>query len=178
MESKKYFNGFTGVLGLTFICLTLSVSLLFTPNTFAGEGKKDVVEISQKDVPLVITKPGSYRLVSNLTVSSPIATAILVVTPNVTIDLNGFTISGPGKDTGEGSFGINTNTMDNVVVRNGMIKLFGNVALHLCGPNNRAENVLVTESIHGIFVGRSGVIDHCQVAFCTQKTSLSAIDVS
>jgi len=169
MKSKKCFIRFPGALCLTLVCLVLSVWLLFTPNSFAGEAKKDVVEISQKDVPLVITSPGSYRLISNLTVSSQNVTAISIGAHNVTIDLNGFTISGPGK--GVPGFGIANKfqlpgTFDNVVVGGGTVRNIG-FGIHLAGNNNRVENVRVFETGGGIYVGSSGVISQCQVAFCT-----------
>ena len=52
--------------------------------------------------PLVISKSGSYKLRSNLTVPDANTTAIQIVDPasDVTIDLNGFTISGPTVCTG------------------------------------------------------------------------------
>ena len=73
MKSKEGFIRFIGALGLTIVFLTIIVLLLWTPNSFAGEAKKGVVEISQKDIPFVITKPGSYCLISNLTLSSQTA---------------------------------------------------------------------------------------------------------
>ena len=167
MKSKNNFTGFMGVLCLTFVCLTVSVWLLFTPNSFAGEVKIGVVEISQKNVPLVITRPGSYCLISNLTVSSPDVSAITNNADNVTIDLNGFTISGPGK--GVSGIGIKNDMMRgvyNVVVKNGTVRAWG-IGIHLHGTNNRVENVRVLEAGHGIFVGSSSVVSQCQVAFCT-----------
>jgi hypothetical protein len=166
MKSKKCFIRFIGALCLTLVFFTLSEWLLCTSNSFAGGAK----EISQKDVPLVITKPGSYCLISNLTVSSPNSAAISIGADNVTIDLNGFTISGPGKDNNSG-FGIVDQQgklpgmVNNAVVRGGTVRGWG-IAVHLAGKNNRVENVRVFEAQHGIFVGRSSVVSQCQVAFC------------
>lgn len=166
MESKKRFPPVIGAFCLTLLCLTLTVWLLHLPNTFAAEGKKGPTEISQEDVPLVITRPGSYRLTSNLSISSATATAILVDADNVTIDLDGFTIAGPGKNVGTG-FGINTTVRTNVVVVNGTVRDFGLVGVHLPGQSNRVENVRVySTGSGGIFVGRSSVVTRCQVAFC------------
>jgi parallel beta-helix repeat protein len=163
MKSKKYFIRFIGVLCLTFVSLTLPEWSLFTSNSFAGGAK----EISQRDVPLVITKPGSYCLISNLIISSPNVTAISIGADNVTIDLNGFTIRGPGMGTG---FGIVDQQqtlpglVNNAVVRGGTVRGWA-YAVHLAGKNNRVENVQVFEASHGIFVGRSSVVSQCQVAF-------------
>jgi len=45
--------------------------------------------------PVTISQPGAYRLGGNLTVTEPNTTAILITSEAVTLDLNGFTISGP-----------------------------------------------------------------------------------
>jgi hypothetical protein len=45
--------------------------------------------------PVTISRPGSYKLMSNLNVSHEDVTAILVTAPNVTINMNGFSIIGP-----------------------------------------------------------------------------------
>lgn len=166
MKTKKRFSPVTGAFCLTLLCLTLTVWLMHQPSTLADEGKKGPVEISQTDVPLVITRPGSYRLTSNLRVSSPTATTILVDADNVKIDLDGFTIAGPGKNVGTG-FGINTTVRTNVVVVNGTVRDFGVVGVHLPGQNNRVENVRVySTGSGGIFVGRSSIVTTCQIAFC------------
>jgi len=166
MKSKKCLIQFIGTLCLTFVCITLSVWLLFVSNSSAGNEIIGVVEISQKDVPFVITQPGSYFLISNLIVSSPDVSAITNNADNVTINLNGFTISGPGK--GISGIGIKNNMtrhVHNVVVKNGIVRGWG-IGIHLHGTNNRVEDVRVFEAGHGIFVGKSSVVSQCQVAFC------------
>ena len=50
--------------------------------------------------PVTLSQPGHYRLTGNLTVSDPMAQAIYITAPNVTLDLNGFTIQGPNKCVG------------------------------------------------------------------------------
>jgi len=45
--------------------------------------------------PIIICHAGSYRLAGNLTVSAVNTDAIDITTNDVTLDLNGFTISGP-----------------------------------------------------------------------------------
>jgi hypothetical protein len=45
--------------------------------------------------PITISRPGSYRLMGHLTVSDANAAGIVVTTSRVTLDLNGFTLSGP-----------------------------------------------------------------------------------
>ena len=169
MKSKEASIRFVGAVGLTIAYFTLTLLFLCTSDSFAADLGIGVVEISQKNVPFVITKPGSYRLVSNLNVSSLNATAISIATDNVTIDLNGFTIGGPGTQPGvTAGFGIanafpSPGLNKNVVVRGGTIQDF-DYGVHLAGMNNRVESIHVYNTSHGIFVGRSSVVSQCQVS--------------
>ncbi|MFT7775816.1 hypothetical protein [Roseateles sp.] len=45
--------------------------------------------------PVTLNQPGSYRLTGNLTVPEANTTAILITSPNVTLDLGGYAILGP-----------------------------------------------------------------------------------
>lgn len=121
------------------------------------------VQIFQRNIPLVISEPGSYILVETLTVSAPAVTAILVDADNVTIDLAGFQIVGPGKGSGSG-LGIDTTIRSNVVVKNGTVSSFGSVCVHLPGSNNRAQQLTVRScGGDGIFVGRGSMVTQCQI---------------
>lgn len=82
----------------------LSVVMFFAAAAMLGlaapAGAVDgVIEINQAKVmaaggfPYVISSAGSYRLTSNLTVSKASTDAIDLNAPNITLDLNGFTIS-------------------------------------------------------------------------------------
>ena len=67
----------------------------------AARAVDGVVEISQASVaagggfPLLISAEGSYVLTSNLVVTDPNLDAIQISSDYVTLDLNGFHISGP-----------------------------------------------------------------------------------
>src|SRR5437660_214759 len=99
---------------------------------FAVDG---VVLINQSTVmaaggfPYIIAQPGSYRLSGNLVVPNTNTTAIQIDADNVTIDLNGFAITGPlpcfvcFPGSGNGIFGLNRN---NITIKNGYIKGVGN----------------------------------------------------
>jgi hypothetical protein len=85
---------------------------MFSAPAFAVDGQ---VLINQSTVmaaggfPYKITHPGSYKLSGNLVVPADVD-GIDILTDNVTIDLNGFTISGPDTCTGSGStVGLPTN---------------------------------------------------------------------
>jgi hypothetical protein len=68
----------------------------FTAPAFAVDG---VILINQATVmaaggfPYKITQPGSYKLSGNLVVTTAIAEAIVISSDDVTLDLNGFSIS-------------------------------------------------------------------------------------
>ena len=66
--------------------------------------------------PVTISEPGSYRLSSDLVVTG--GTGFWIESDNVTLDLNGFTLSG-GRDDGIFIFAAN------VEVRNGTVRGFG-----------------------------------------------------
>lgn len=123
--------------------------------------------LRQQNLPIVITAPGSYRLATNLTVSSPSMTAIFVKADDVTIDLDGFTIQGPQVGAVGNGSGVNTDVRNNVVVRNGVVRGFFDAAaacVSLPGGNNRVENLRVVDCPQlAIFVGPGGVVRDCQV---------------
>jgi len=74
-------------------------------------------------LPYKITKSGSYFLGSNLAVTTKTTTAILVSASNVTINLNGFVISGlGGNSTG---VGIDASAATGVIIANGTITGYG-----------------------------------------------------
>jgi hypothetical protein len=88
------------------LVMLVGAALLFSAPAFAVDGQ---VLINQSTVmaaggfPYKITQPGSYKLSGNLVVSAPSTDGIVMETGNVTLDLNGFTISGPVTCTGYGS---------------------------------------------------------------------------
>ncbi len=94
------------------IVLLLGFTMALSGPALAGDG---VYEINQScavntgcfpgdlpGFPVTIGTSGSYVLTGTLAVSSTTARAIQVQASNVWIDLNGFTIDGPGSGTGEG----------------------------------------------------------------------------
>jgi parallel beta-helix repeat protein len=97
----------------------------------ASAGAVDgTIEINQAKVlanggsfPYVISSPGSYRLTGNLTVPAN-TNGINVTASKVTIDLNGFSISGPGNSGGT-PIGINASPPSQITVENGTVTGFG-----------------------------------------------------
>ena len=144
-------------------CLTAvfaAVAMLaWTASARAIDG---TIEINQAKVlanggfPYVISTGGSYRLTGNLTVSSSNADAIEVNASNVTIDLNGFAIAGPGGSTSGN--GISAATVTDVTVENGTITGFGGSAAIRAGSNSIVRNVHASSNGNGIVAGSGSVI--------------------
>jgi hypothetical protein len=135
-------------------------------------------------LPYTINAAGSYYLTRNLTG----ATGISVTASNVTIDLSGFTITGPGKNAGTGAIGISGAAATIVTVRNGKILQFPSDGIRLaavaviedivvdqCGGMgiNAGEQSRVERSRAGatgdigVNVGDSSVVNSCIVIVAT-----------
>ena len=116
----------------------------------ASAGAVDgTIEINQAKVlaaggfPYVIsTANTSYRLTGSLTVSSTTATAVNVTANHVTIDLNGFSIAGPGPSSS--GDGINGSAAGALTVENGTVTGFG-IDIYT-GNNGIVRNVHATAS--------------------------------
>jgi hypothetical protein len=130
----------------------------------ASAGAVDgTIEINQAKVlaaggfPYTISNTGGYRLTGNLMVPAS-TNGINVTAPNVTIDLNGFSITGPGS-TGATPIGINAGLND-VTVKNGTVTGFGNgVFLGDSAIVNAVE--ANSNSAEGIQVGNSSLVQGC-----------------
>ncbi|GAB4171771.1 MAG: hypothetical protein Kow0020_06620 [Wenzhouxiangellaceae bacterium] len=109
--------------------------------------------------PVTIANPGSYRLTSNLNTTSANTTLIEVTADNVSIDLNGFSLTGPAScsgssvvctNTGTG-IGINASSRENVRVYNGTVRGMGQDGI-VVGGSAWLEALNIVEN------GRDGVI--------------------
>jgi hypothetical protein len=100
--------------------------------------------------PVVLTAAGSYVLTSNLTVSTP-SEGIFVAADNVSVDLNGFTITGSGVGTGVFS----PSAAGNTTVLNGTVANFDD-GLGLNGSKARVEDVRAVDNTGFGIVASSG----------------------
>jgi len=104
--------------------------------------------------PVTITSPGSFRLTGNLTVTDPLADAIEVSSDGVSVDLNGFVITGPGSGFPRGV----DSTNDNVKVSNGTIQSMYN-AVQLIGEGAHVEGMSLVDNLNtGLFVGNGALV--------------------
>ena len=127
-----------------------------------------VIEINQAKVeagggfPFVIGQPGSYRLTGNLNVDEA-TTAIRITAKNVTVDLNGFAITGPTvcsgtppitpftcTPTGSGGGIVAEGSSETTTVLNGTVRGMGGAGISV-GGHARLEGV------HAISNGGGGI---------------------
>jgi len=87
--------------------------------------------------PLKVTKSGSYVMGENFIVGATTVPVIKVTANDVTIDMMGFSIQGPGKGTG---IGIDATTSTDVTIQNGAITGMGGSGI-VVGPNGVVRNV-------------------------------------
>ncbi len=84
--------------------------------------------------PVTISQPGSYKLTGSLGVAGNMQ-AILIEAPNVTLDLNGFTVSGPRCGPQRCSIGVGGSPGINVkapgaVIGNGRVDAFNSTGIY------------------------------------------------
>lgn len=92
--------------------------------------------------PTMLTEPGVYMLTTGATISSSSGAGITIMSSNITLDLNGQTISGTGTGAGVRVVGAR-----NVVVKNGIIDgaLMGVVTMN--SSNVRIEGLMIRGSM-------------------------------
>lgn len=114
-----------------------------------------------------ITQPGSYYLTTNV---SSISHGVVIQCDDVTLDLNGYTLSGDNDVVDYGIYldAIPAQPLRNVVVKNGMVRNFGRGVRVQYGHNCRFENlVLSSNNINGMeFYGFFGTCQGNAVRSC------------
>jgi hypothetical protein len=120
--------------------------------------------------PVTLSQPGSYRLTGPLAVPDAATTAIQIAATSVTLDLGGFSISGPVVCSGEpascagagSGVGIDAAGTNSTVVRNGSVQGMGAEGVRL-GPGSSVESVrAASNGATGIFVGRLSHVSNCR----------------
>lgn len=111
-----------------------------------------------------ITQPGSYYLTGNLAGVSG-KHGIVIAATNVTIDLNGFAVTGT---TGARS-GIVGGAQDYLSVRNGIVRNWPETGVHFSTSDHaRVQNVAIAQcGESGLLAGVGALIDSCSVVNCT-----------
>jgi parallel beta-helix repeat protein len=117
--------------------------------------------IHEADLPLTISQGGSYYLAENISFGTSNINGITVAASNVTIDLNGFVLTGPGPGLSGAAIGTDANTRGNIAVVNGSITQWVN-GISLAGDGSIVDNVGATSNAgYGIYVGNSSIVANC-----------------
>ena len=115
--------------------------------------------------PYTITQPGSYYLTTNLIGGAVVG--IEINADNVTLDLNGFAVIGPG-NTGINVEDGHTNTF----IRNGAVQDWVNTGVYAGRAYNcQTERLMVSGNGRGIWAGTNATVSACTV----QSNSLFGI---
>jgi hypothetical protein len=139
--------------------------------TFAAKHEIDQSIVrAEGGFPFKITKPGSYKLTSNLTVPAGVD-GIDVLAQDVTLDLNGFSIIGPVVCSGFGpvtcpsastGIGINGSNTDGTIgpadikIFNGAVRGMGSHGIFVSGDGSLVEKISVQSNAGaGIIVSGS-----------------------
>lgn len=154
--------------------LLVSLLMLCSVSAFAVDG---IVLINQASVmaaggfPYTITQSGSYKLSGNLIVSG-FVNGVVINASSVTLDLNGFSISGPvtcsGQPVscvglaGDGVTGLNTS--NDLTIKNGTITGMSRGVI-LNGSGELVEEIHASQnSFGGIVLAGSGIVRRCTAA--------------
>jgi len=141
-------------------CITLALlTLTWSGPALSADGIREINQTrvtAEGGFPFSITEKGSWILTSDLVVPSANTTAIQIATGDVTLDLNGFSIRGPGTaGDGDGvALDPNNGTVGPVTVRNGIIRGMGDRGIDFVGNQLRLSDLTVSDSGGiGIWVG-------------------------
>lgn len=173
--------------------VTLAAAALWVANSNPASAQR--VYRQPRAFPIVINASGSYKLIGNLMVPNANTTAIRIVDPakDVTIDLNGFTISGPTVCTGTpptlnctptgSGYGIEATGVTagslSLTVRNGTIRGMGSGGIQSGGANVvEIEGVkALSNGGDGVSVGFAGSVSNC-IAMHNAGVGIFAADVA
>ena len=116
-----------------------------------------------ESLPYIINAPGSYYFTKNLQFTATSGDALRITSPNVTLDLNGFTLSSTAGVTGKGIFV--TGGLNNIVIKNGNIA--GNSTVFPTAIGG-FENGINADASSGIPFGafRNLTVEAMQVSGC------------
>lgn len=150
-------------------------ALILSAPAFAVDGQiliNQATVIASGGFPYKITQPGSYKLSGNLVVPTTFVNGIQILSSYVTLDLNGFKISGPVTCSGFSGAGLSCSSADNVgitstfdphrpnsdvTVRDGFVTGF-DAGVVLAGTYNLIEEVHSSDnSSYGIILN-TGIV--------------------
>ena len=107
-----------GKLKIQLALWTLLFMVAIPISAYGVDGQIKIAQTAGTTFPITINESGSYVLTSNLTVTTANVNAININADNVTLDLNGHCIYGPGTGTGNG---ISAVDRYNITIKNGIV---------------------------------------------------------
>jgi hypothetical protein len=150
------------------IAIVLAVAL-FPACVFAVDGQALINQstvMAAGGFPYKILQAGSYKLSGNLTVTAIGTDGIEIDSDNVTLDLNGFAIIGPGSCAGS-PLQCTTQTSRGVLsfgysntVKNGAVQGFG-YGVYVTGSGTVEDVQAKANTLAGIYVTGSGLVERC-----------------
>jgi hypothetical protein len=135
-----------------------------TPPGLPGPTMKTLTQVEPRTLisalPFFITNSGSYYLTGSLT-GTPAQAGIVISAGNVSLDLNGFSISGSSNGISASGAGLSL-----VAVRNGTVQQCSTAGINLAGVSQcRIDHLLVCNNTGGgLSVGSGSVVDLCVAA--------------
>lgn len=144
----------------------LLVLLFMVAIPLSAYGIDGQIKIAQPtSFPIVIDQPGSYVLTSNITVSTSNVNGIEIKTYDVTLDLNGFALIGPGKESGTSGNGVHAKNKSNIAVTNGVVRDFAGDGVYLSGSNMEVKDIRTyNNGSRGIYALNS-IITNCTAKY-------------
>ncbi len=140
--------------------LVFPALLLAIPSVaLAIDGQVDIAT-----TPYTISEPGSYVVVADLNLGEPDQNGIEIVVGDVTLDLNGHSVAGPGSANGSSGSGIHVvQGANNVAIRNGTLRAWRGDGIQAAGAVGcRMEDLTVRNNGGwGIDAGRASRIERC-----------------
>jgi hypothetical protein len=157
------------VASATLLMALLAFAWPASAQTMINQARAQAGKVTPGDArgfPVTISRPGSYRLTSNLIVTNPGSPAVNIVANDVTLNLNGFMVQGPTVCTGTplictpccGGDGIAAVGQRNTAVVNGTVQGMGGSGITL-GADSIVENVrALGNGGNGISVGLNSAV--------------------
>ncbi|HMP77670.1 MAG TPA: right-handed parallel beta-helix repeat-containing protein [Kiritimatiellia bacterium] len=160
--------GLVGVLSLLLNVVASAQGPLDPPGS-PSPSMKSLAEIEPRtaitSLPFTVTNPGSYYLTGSLTLLLTNQHGITIAANNVTIDLGGFALIGPGAGF-RNAISQDVFNYSNATVRNGSAVNWGPAgqrAISLAGSAALVENIAVRQSSGGISVGLGSIVRNCRI---------------
>ena len=131
--------------------ISIIMLVICTGLIWAGDGQIDIAYL-----PFTISSSGSYVVVKDLSLSTQDTNGIVISADNVTLDLNGHSLTGPGNSTGTSGSGIYIeSTRCNIAIHNGTVLNWRQTGINGANSaNSQFENLrCYNNGFRGLFAG-------------------------